>query len=68
MTITELILQTELGDFVTTLVVVQSYLGIAEKFGGCDQIGRRVRFDHFRVDIADRIGGNCDHIGSSTEL
>ena len=52
----------------TTLVVIQSYESIAENLGGCDQIGRRVRFDHYRVDIADRIGGFCDQIGSSTEL
>ena len=61
-------MQTELGEIVTTLVVVQSYEGIAEKFGCCDQSGRRIRFDHYRVDIADRIGGNCDQIGRSTEL
>ena len=61
-------LQTELGNFVTTLVVLQSYEAIAENLEGYDQIGRRVRSDHYRVENADRIGGFCDHIGSITEL
>ena len=61
-------LQTELGNFVTTLVVLQSYEAIAENLEGYDQIGRRVRSDHYRVENADRIGGFCDQIGSSTEL
>ena len=61
-------MQIELGDFVTTLVVLQSYEAIAENLEGCDQIGRRVRFDHYRVDIADRIGGFCERIGRNRGL
>ena len=36
MTTTELILLTELGDFVNELEGIEGYVGIAENFGGCE--------------------------------